>query len=155
MRASAVPEPPRSRSEICRFQQSDLLYRVYLQHDGEISFTVTGDTLRLGLITKEDLHWDWDWTATLPVVQETALVVNTHAQPLKMLRTVALRLAQYLGRHRPPFFYYRIQDDARRQSLYQRLLQRHAGALRGYSRLVDEDGRFVMFTLQTEATVTP
>ena len=146
--AQPPAQPPRSRNELCRFEQDALLYRVYIQHDGEITFTVTGDPLRLGLVTVEDLRWDWDWTARLPAVQETSLMVNLHARPLAVLRTVALRLAQYLQRHPLPFFYWRITDDARRLRVYARLLQRHGHLLRDYEPLIDEAGRFVMFTHQ-------
>ena len=38
-----------SRREICRFEEDELLYRVYFFEDGEIAFTVTGDNIRLGL----------------------------------------------------------------------------------------------------------
>ena len=38
------------RREICRFEWDGLLYRTYFFEDGEIAFSVTGDTLRLGLI---------------------------------------------------------------------------------------------------------
>ena len=89
------------RHEICRFEHGDLLYRTYFFKDGEIAFTVTGDALRLGLITREDLRWDWDWMRELPGTAETSRIVNVNAQPLRVLRAIALRLAQYLARHRP------------------------------------------------------
>ena len=80
------------RHEICRFEHGDLLYRTYFFKDGEIAFTVTGDALRLGLITREDLRWDWDWMRELPGTTETSRIVNVNAQPLRVLRAIALRL---------------------------------------------------------------
>lgn len=143
----ALPDPPaRSRREICRFGHGDLLYRVYFFEDGEIAFTVTGDTLRLGLVTLDDLRWDWDWMKELPMVQETARAVNIHAGSLHVLRTVALRLGQYLGKHQPPFFYYRVEDDPRRRRLYARLLFRCPRVACRYQALAEAPHPFVMFT---------
>ena len=135
-----------SRREICRFEEDELLYRVYFFEDGEIAFTVTGDNIRLGLLTKEDLYWDW--TFDLPRIEETSLVVNVQSHSLKVLRTVVLRLAQFVVKHQPLFFYYQITDDRRRHSIYLRLWQRHAPAAALYDLLVDEASQCVMFTLK-------
>ncbi len=56
------------RYEICRFENDELLYRVYFFVDGEIAFTVTGDNIRLGLLTQEDLYWDF--TFDLPRIEK-------------------------------------------------------------------------------------
>ena len=61
---------------------------MYFFEDGEIAFTVTGDNIRLGLLTQEDLYWDW--TFDLPRIEETSLVVNVQSHSLKVLRTVVL-----------------------------------------------------------------
>ena len=135
-----------SRREICRFEEDELLYRVYFFEDGEIAFTVTGDNIRLGLLTKEDLYWDW--TFDLPRIEETSLVVNVQSHSLKVLRTVVLRLAQFVAKRQPVFFYYQITDDRRRHSIYLRLWQRHAPAAALYDLLVDEASQCVMFTLK-------
>lgn len=134
------------RHEICRFEEDELLYRVYFFEDGEISFTVTGDNIRLGLLTQEDLHWDW--TFDLPRIAQTSLVVNVHSHSLKVLRTVVLRLAQYVSRRLPLFFYYQITDDRRRYRIYLRLWQRHAQAAARYGVITDETSQCVMFTLK-------
>lgn len=135
-----------SRREICRFEEDELLYRVYFFEDGEVSFTVTGDNIRLGLLTQEDLHWDW--TFDLPRTAETSLLVNVQSHSLKVLRTVVLRLAQYVSRHRPLFFYYQTTDDRRRHRIYLRLWQRHAQAAALYDVITDEASQCVMFTLK-------
>ena len=135
-----------SRREICQFEDDELLYRVYFLEDGEIVFTVTGDNIRLGLLTPEDLYWDW--TFDLPRIEETSLTVNVQSHSLKVLRTVALRLAQYLSKHQPLFFYYQVTDDRRRHGIYQRLWQRHAQAAALYDVITDEVGQCVMFTLK-------
>ena len=149
----AAPNPLPGRDEIARFAVDGLLWRIYLRADGEILFTVTGDPLRLHLTTMADECWDWDGSCHPLLLRETSLVVHTHTQPLAVLRTVALRLAQYLGRHQPPFFYWRIADDPRRRRLYARLLARHADALRAYRQQVDDTGAYFLFTRTTpEAT---
>ena len=135
-----------SRREICRFEGDGLLYRVYFFEDGEITFTVTGDNIRLGILTKEDLYWDW--TFDLPRTEETSLTVNVHSHSLKVLRTIALRLAQYLAKHQPLFFYYQITDDLRRHGIYLRLWRRHVQAAASYEVLTDEIGQYAMFTLK-------
>ncbi len=138
----------RNRYEICRFEHLDLLYRVYFFEDGEIAFTVTGDNMRLGLLTKEDLYWHWDWSQPLPSIEETSRTVNVQAGALHVLRTIALRLAQYLVKHRPLFFFYKVSDDTRRHNIYARLLQRHPQARDLYEQLHDDSGQYVLFTLK-------
>ena len=135
-----------SRREICRFEEDELLYRVYFFEDGEIAFTVTGDNIRLGLLTQEDLYWDW--TFDLPRIEETSLVVNVQSHSLKVLRTVVLRLAQYVSKHQPLFFYYQITDDRRRHGIYLRLWQRQRQAAARYDVLVDAASQCVLFTLK-------
>ena len=139
------------RREICRFEWDGLLYRTYFFEDGEIAFSVTGDTLRLGLITQEDLRWAWDWMTELPCVGETSKLVNTHSQPVRVLRNIALRVAQYVGKHRPLFFYYRVVNDARQMRIYDGLVRRHAGVAGLYELIRDPgEGGYVMFTLKAE-----
>ncbi len=136
----------RRRHEIFQLESDELLYRMYFFDNGEISFTVTGDNIRLGLLTPEDRYWDCSFD--LPRIQETSTLVQVHSHPLKVLRALALRLAQSLVKHRPPSFYYPVTDDARRHRVYERLLRRHAQVTRLYDRLADDTGRHVMFTLR-------
>ena len=136
------------RHEICRFVHGGLLYRTYFFKDGEIAFTVTGDALRLGLITREDLRWDWDWMRELPDTEETSRIVNVNAQPLRVLRAIALRLAQYLSRHRPDFFYYQAGGDGRQLDIYDKLARRHSAVAGLYEKTRDPEGRYAMFTLR-------
>ena len=136
-----------ARHEICRFAHEDLLYRVYLFKNGEIAFTVTGNSIRLGLLSKDDLRWDWFWD--LPEIQETSRPVNVHAAPVKVLRTIALRLAQYLAAHQPAFFFYTLQQQPQRlQCIYQGLLRRHPAVADQYEQQLCTEGqvRYVMFT---------
>ena len=136
-----------ARHEICRFAHDDLLYRVYLFENGEIAFTVTGNSIRLGLLSKDDLRWDWFWDP--PEIQETSQPVNVHAAPVKVLRTIALRLAQYLAAHQPAFFFYTLlQQPQRLQRIYQGLLRRHPEVAEQYGQQLCTDGqtRYVMFT---------
>ena len=135
------------RHEICRLENDGLLYRTYFFEDGEIAFTVTGDTLRLGLVTKEDLKWSWEWMESLPCVQETSTLVNAHSQPLRVLRNIALRIAQYVDKHRPMFFYYKVVNDPRQMRIYDRLMARHAVVAGGYEQTRDTAGEYVMFIL--------
>ena len=137
----------RARYEICRFDHAQLLYRVYLFENGEIAFTVTGDAIRLGLHSQDDLRWNWFWD--LPQIQETSRPVNVHAAPIKVLRTIALRLAQYLIAHQPTFFFYALQQQPQRlQRIYQGLLRRHPEVADQYEQQLCTDGqaRYVMFT---------
>ena len=136
-----------ARHEIFRFAHDDLLYRAYLFENGEIAFSVTGDAIRLGLLTKEDLHWNWFWD--LPQTQETSRPVNVHAAPVKVLRAIALRLAQYLAAHQPTFFFYALQQQPQRlQRIYQGLLRRHPEVADQYEQQLCADAqvRYVMFT---------
>lgn len=135
-----------SRCEICRFEEDGLLYRMYLFENGEVAFTVTGDTIRLGIVTQKDLAWDCRFE--LPVVAETSAVVNVQSHALRVLRTIALRLAQYLAKHKPRFFYYKVADDPRRHRVYKRLLQRHAEVAALFDVMVDDAGQYAMFTLK-------
>ena len=135
-----------SRCEICRFEDDGLLYRVYLFENGEVAFTVTGDTIRLGIVTPEDLAWDCNFD--LPLVGESSAVVNAQPHALRVLRTIALRLAQYLAKHKPRFFYYKVADDRRRHRVYKRLLQRHAEVAALFDVLLDDAGQYAMFTLK-------
>lgn len=66
-----------------------------------------------------------------------------------MLRTIALRLAQYIASHQPAFFFYSLQQP-RLQRIYQGLLRRHPEVASQYdSHLCSEGDRsFVMFTRQ-------
>lgn len=139
----------RSRSEITRFEHDGLLYRLYFFETREIAFTVTGDSLRLGLHTVEDLRWNWFWD--LPEIQETSCLVNVHCAPVKVMRTIALRLAQYLAKHQPGFFFYRLQEQPRRQRLYQRLMQRHPGSTLQYDMQHDAHSGCVFFTRNSQA----
>ena len=134
-----------ARHEICRFAHEDLLYRVYLFENGEIAFTVTANSIRLGLLSKEDLHWDWFWD--LPEDQETSRQVNVHAAPVKVLRTIALRLAQYIASHQPAFFFYSLQQP-RLQRIYQGLLRRHPEVASQYDSQLCNEGEvsYVVFT---------
>ena len=134
----------RSRYEICRFDVDDQLYRIYLFETGEIAFTVTGNAIRLGLHTPDDVRWNWFWD--LPERQETSRQVHTHASPVKVLRMIALRLAQYLAKHQPAFFFYTVQDNPRRQRLYQQLLARHVGTASCYEMQFDSGSGYVLFT---------
>ena len=132
------------RDEIARFEDDGFLYRIYLRPDGEVMFTITGEDLRMGLVTKEDLVWDW----AVPQVVETSRVVNVQSHSVRVLRRIALHLAQYLSKHSPAYFYYHITDDQRRHRIYQRLLNRHAKAFERYSCTVDEQGQYAMFSLR-------
>ena len=133
----------RARYEICRFEHAQLLYRVYLFENGEIAFTVTGDAIRLGLHSQNDLRWNWFWD--LPAIQETSRLVNLHSAPLKVMRTIALRLAQYLAKHQPAYFFYTLHDQPQRQRLYQQLLQRHPRVASLYDMQQDQASGYVMF----------
>ena len=135
------------RYEICRFENDELLYRVYFFENGEIAFTVTGDNIRLGLLTKEDMAWDC--TFNLPRVEETSRIVNVHSQPVRVLRTIALRISQYIGKHRPLFFYYQVTQDLRQNRIYRQLLQRHAKTAERYECILDDSGRYFNFTLKS------
>ena len=139
------------RQELFRFQCDDLLYRVLRFHDGEIAFTVTGDPIRLGLFTKEDLHWSWDWVTDLPTVQETSQLVPVGPHAITVLRTIARHLAQYLAKHRPPFVYYQVTDEQRRHRLYRTLMQRY-GIEQHYELLADDSQRYVMLSLKSSNT---
>ena len=140
------------RHEICRFENDELLYRVYFFEDGEIAFTITGDNIRLGLLTPEDLYWDF--TFDLPRIEETSRVVNLHSHPLRVLRTIALRIAQYVYKHQPLFFYYQVTDDPRQNRIYKRLLQRHAKTENLYDRIMDDSGRYLIFTLKSSDLIS-
>ncbi len=133
-----------SRYEICRFEHDGLLYRIYRFENDEIAFTATGNCIRLGLHTQDDTRWNWFWD--LPETQETSRLVNLHAAPLKVLRTVALRLAQYVRKHQPAYFFYTLRDDPQRQRVYQRLLSRHTPTARLYDMHHDEGSGYVTFT---------
>lgn len=135
---------PKNRREIFRFEHDALLYRMYFFENAEIAFTVTGPSLRLGLLSPEDFRWNWFWD--LPEVQETSRQVHVHAAPVKVMRTLALRLAQYLDKHRPVFFFYTLHDHPRRQRLYQKLIQRHAQVAALYDMQLDDSGCYVLFT---------
>ena len=140
------------RHEICRFENDELLYRVYFFEDGEIAFTITGDNIRLGLLTPEDLYWDF--TFDLPRIEETSRVVNVHSQSTRVLRTVALRIAQYVYKYQLLFFYYQVTDDPRQNHIYRRLLQRHAKVADRYDRLMDDSGCYVIFTLKSSDLIS-
>ena len=140
------------RHEICRFENDEMLYRVYFFEDGEIAFTVTGDNIRLGLLTQEDLYWDF--TFDLPRIEETSRVVNVHSQPLRVLRTIALRIAQYVYKHQPLFFYYQVTDDPRQNRIYRQLLQRQAKTEDRYARLKDDSGRYINFNLKSSNLIS-
>lgn len=137
----------RRRHEIFRVERDGLLYRMYFFDSGEVAFSVAGDTLRLGLVTREDLEWDCSFD--LPLYGETFALVNAPgAHPVTVLRTLARHLAQYMAKHRPRFFYYQVTDDLRRHRVYQRLLQRHASASRLYDRQDDAASGHVWFILK-------
>ena len=139
------------RQELFRFQCDDLLYRVLRFHDCEIAFTVTGDPMRLGLFTKEDLRWSWDWVTDLPAVQETSQLVPVGQHAITVLRTSARHLAQYLAKCRPPFVYYQVTDEQRRHRLYRTLMQRY-GIEQHYELLADDSQRYVMLSLKSSNT---
>ena len=141
------------RQELFRFQCDDLLYRVLRFHDCEIAFTVTGDPMRLGLFTKEDLRWSWDWVTDLPAVQETSQLVPVGQHAITVLRTIARHLAQYLAKHRPEFFYYQVSPDAQLRRVYHQLFQRHAAVTSLYEPLEAEDGKYVMWSLNHSAAL--
>ena len=132
--------------EIFRLESVALLYRMYLLPTGELRFTVTGDNLRLGLLTREDLQWDCSWD--LPAMGETTRLTHTHSHPLRVLRQLARHLAQYLAKHRPAYCYYEVRDDARRHRVYLRLLQRHAAQLEGYRPQLDDSHTYLTLTRQ-------
>ena len=134
----------RQRYEIFRFEHDQLLYRMFFFEDGEIAFTVAGDSMRLGLVTPEDLRWNWDWS--FPTVQETSQLVNVHNHTTAVMRRLARQLAQYLDKHRPAFFYYQV-DDARRHRTYLQLARRHDDVAALYEPLKTDDGRYVMWSL--------
>ncbi len=140
---------PRQRYEIFRFEHDQLLYRVFFMEDGEIAFTVSGDSIRLGLLAPEDFRWNWDWN--LPTVQETSRLVNVHSHSTTVMRRLARQLAQYLAKHRPAFFYYQVSDDARRHRTYLQLAKRHGDVAALYEPLITDDGRYVMWSLAQSA----
>ena len=149
-----VYQPPRLRDdgpmyarrahEIFRLEHDELLYRMYLYPEGEVIFSVTGDNIRLGLLTQEDLHWDHSFD--LPRFEETTQLIHLHAQPLRTLRALVRHLSAYLDKHQTPFFFYKVLDDPRRHQLYQRLLQRHAPLVQAYQAQRSPDGAYMLYT---------
>ncbi len=144
---------PRRHYEIFRFEQLDLLYRVYLFEDGEIAFTATGDPIRMGLFTQEDVRWSWEWLTNLPATEETSQRITVGPLTLPVLRTIARHLAQYLAKHRPEFFYYRVSTNAKLRRVYRQLFQRHAAITSLYEPLEAEDGKYVMWSLNHSAAL--
>jgi len=105
---------------------------------------VTGDPIRLGLATKEDLQWDCSFD--LPMEEETSTLVNVHAHAVTVLKTVALRVAQHIAKHKPTFFFYKTEGDGRRHRAYAKLLQRHPEITEPYDMVWDETSQYAMFT---------
>ena len=130
--------------EICRFEIDELLYRAFMTASGAVGFTVTGDNIRLGILSAEDLLWDCSFD--LPRIEETAQVVNVHSHSLHVLRRIARCFAQYLGKHQPYFFYYATPPDRRVDSILLRLVARHADMAALYDINPDEANRRVVFT---------
>jgi hypothetical protein len=105
---------------------------------------VTGDPIRLGLVTKKDQLWDYSFD--LPAKEETSMLVNVHAHALTVLRTVALRSAQYIAKHQPACFFYKTKEDGRRHHVYAKLLQWHPALTELYDEVWDETSQYAMFT---------
>lgn len=120
---------------MCQFDVDALHYTLYVMEDGELAFTVGGDPLHLGLITMDDMRWSWDWMLNAPLYQETSRAIGLHHHSLRVVRTVALRFAQYIAQRELAFFYFRTGGDAGRARLYERLLTRHPALLARYQRV--------------------
>lgn len=132
--------------EIARFEIDDLLYQVCLYEHGEARFWVTGDPVRLGILTEEDLKWDCTWD--LPTIDSTDQVTNIHAHSLRVLRSVAQRYAQYVCKHKPFFVYYCIPKDLRLERVVLKLLERYSEVEDLYYVSSDYDKGRVMFHLK-------
>ncbi len=132
--------------EIDRFEIDALLYQVFLYSSGEAHFKVTGDTVRLGILSKEEMNWSRDFE--MSAIASTDAVVNLHVQSLRVLRRVALRYGQFIDKHRPFFVCYRLPKDRRVDRICLRLLARHHPQLlqHGYDSMPSEDGTQMLFT---------
>lgn len=138
--------------EIERFELDALLYKVFLFRSGEARFTVTGDNIRLGILTKEDLLWDY--TFDLPAIQSTDEVVTVHSHSLRVLRRVTLRYAQYISKHQPFFVFYQMPKDPRIERICLRLLEHHMKLSEIYEATRDEDSRRVAFTRKSNPSTS-
>lgn len=153
-RSTTVYQPPRlcddeqmyarRKHEIFRLEHDELLYRMYLYPEGEVMFSVTGDNIRIGVLTKEDLAWDCSFD--LARFAETSHLIHLHAQPLRVLRTLVRHLTAYLAKHQTPFFFYKVLDEPRRHRVYQRLLQRHQPLMQAYHAQLSPDGKYMLYT---------
>ena len=139
--------------EIGRFEIDDLLYQVCLYNDCELRFWVTGDTIRLGLLTKEDL--DWDCSYDLPVIGSTDQVVNIYSHSLGVLRRIARLYAQYLQKHLPSYFYYSLPKDPRMERIVLRLVDKVAQLSDLYDITRDNDNARLIFTRNSMESTRP
>lgn len=137
--------------EIGRFEIDQWLYQVCLYSHGELRFWITGDNIRLGLLTEEDL--DWDCTFDLPAIGSTDQVVNIHSYSLHVMRRVARLYAQYVWKHQPVYLYYALPKDPRVERVILRLVEKVAPLSDLYDITRDDDSGRLLFTRNsTEST---
>ena len=139
--------------EIGRFEIDQLLYQVCLYNDGELRFWVTGDNIRLGLLTQEDLYWDCSYD--LPAIGSTDQVVNIHWHSLCVMRRVARLYAQYLLKYLPSYLYYNLPKDPRVERIVLRLVDKVAQLSDRYDITRDDDNARLLFTRNSMESTWP